>query len=100
LRNGWRFETGFLLVARDFGRHRIAARYDEFRVRPVDQPGSIWSTDKGDAITLGWTWQLREHVELIGEWLRVDSNTGNRALLGEAPHARENSLQFAVRLTL
>jgi hypothetical protein len=99
-RNNWRFETGFVLVAREFGRHRIAARYDEFRVDPVDVPGTFWSAERGDAITLGWTWQLRQHVELVGEWLRVDSRTGNRALLGEAPRAQENSLQFAVRLTL
>jgi hypothetical protein len=66
----------------------------------VDEPGSIWSSERGDAFTLGWTWQLQEHVELAGEWLRIDSNTGNRALLGEDPRARETSVQLALRLTL
>lgn len=100
LRNGWTFKTGFVLVAREFGAHRLAVRYDEFRVRPVDEPGTIWSPDRGDAVTLGWTWRVREHVELAGEWLRVDSNTGNRTLMGEAPAATENSLQLALRLSL
>ncbi len=100
LRNGWRFDTAFVLVAREFGAHRFAARYDDFHVRPQDRPGSFWSPEHGDAITLGWTWRVLEHVEVVGEWLRVDSDNGNRALKGEPTRAKEQSVQMALRLSL
>jgi hypothetical protein len=94
--NHWGFNTAFLLVAREFGNHRLAARYDEFEVDTVSGAYS----DEGHAFTLGWTWKLREHVELAGEWLRVNSEVGGRAMLGEPASAREQSLQLAVRLSL
>jgi hypothetical protein len=93
----WNFDTAFLLLAREFGPHRLAVRYDEFKVRPAGAP---FSAEDGHAWTLGWTWNVREHVELAAEWLRVDSVAGNRAALGEQPAAREQSLQLAVRLSL
>ncbi|MET0282777.1 MAG: hypothetical protein ABW278_16840 [Steroidobacteraceae bacterium] len=75
-------------------------RYDRFHVWPEDDPDTVWSRDKGDAVTLGWTWKVRRHVELAGEWMQVDSRTGNRALKGEPIHARERILQLALRLSL
>jgi hypothetical protein len=96
----WGFETGFVLLAREFGAHRLAVRYDDFKVRPAAVSGSPLSDEDGDALTLGWTWAVREHVELAAEWLQVDSDVGNRAALGEAAVAREQSLQLAIRLSL
>jgi phosphate-selective porin len=75
-------------------------RYDDFKVRPAAVSGSPLSDEDGDALTLGWTWAVREHVELAAEWLQVDSDVGNRAALGEAAVAREQSLQLAIRLSL
>jgi hypothetical protein len=94
----WGFKTSFVLVAKEFGQHRFALRYDDFN---VDMPGTAYGeTDNGHALTFGWTWKLREHVELAGEWLQIHSEVGGRAALGEAPRAREHSLQLAVRLSL
>jgi hypothetical protein len=98
--NEWHFQAGFLLLARDFGAYRLAARYDKFQTVPVDMPGSMMSPERGHAWTLGWTWRLNGHVELAGEWLRVDSRFGGRYALGEDPQARENSVQLALRLEL
>jgi hypothetical protein len=98
--NDWHFETGFLLVAREFGPHRLAARFDRFQTVPEDVPGSSWNAERGHAFTLGWTWRLNRHVEVAGEWLRVTSRFGSRADLGEDPRAREDSLQLALRLDL
>ncbi|MEO6079514.1 MAG: hypothetical protein ABIQ86_07035 [Steroidobacteraceae bacterium] len=93
----WVFETSFLLVAREFGRHRFAARYDDFKVWMPAYPA--WD-EYGHAWTLGWTWKLQKHLELAAEWLRIDSNVGNRAALGEPLEAREKSVQLAIRLSL
>jgi hypothetical protein len=100
LRNEWNFKTGFVMLAREFGTHRFAVRYDDFQVDPINAPGSFWSSDKGEAWTLGWTWKVRQHVELAGEWMQVDSTNGNRALYGDTVKAKERILQLALRLSL
>jgi phosphate-selective porin len=97
----WNFSAWFVLAAQDFGKHRFAVRYDNFFTHvDHDYSPAPWSHNDGKAFTLGWTWSVREHVELDAEWLRVDSNYDVRAVLGEAPHAVEQSLQLAVRLSL
>jgi hypothetical protein len=97
----WDFNAWFVLLAQDLGKHRFAVRYDEFgtrqaRVLLTNPPGR----DDGQAWTLGWTWSVREHVEVAGEWLRVDSDYNLRALRGETSRAIENSVQLAFRLSL
>jgi len=95
--NHWKFETSFVLVAREFGRHRLAARYDDFKVWMPGQPAA---DDYGHAWTVGWTLQLRRNLEVAAEWLQVDSDSGNRAALGEPTEARERSVQLALRYSL
>jgi hypothetical protein len=97
----WRFDAWFLLLAQDLGAHRIAARYDDFATRQATRysPGP-WSREEGRALTLAWTWRLNDHLEMVTEWLRVDSSYNVRPILGEAPQAVEHSLQLALRLSL
>ncbi len=97
----WDFQTWFVLVAQNFGKHRFAARYDDFSTRQDGEylafpPGH----DQGKAWTLGWTWDVAAHVQLAAEWLRVEDTYNKRAMLGEAPHAVEHSVQMAIRLSL
>ncbi|MEO6367847.1 MAG: hypothetical protein ABIP38_07615 [Steroidobacteraceae bacterium] len=96
----WNFKAAFLLVAREFGHHRLAVRYDDFHVHPGLQPNYPLNPEHGDALTLGWTWTISQHVELMGEWMRIDSTFRNRFMLGEDPHARERIVQLALRLSL
>ena len=93
----WAFETSFLLVAREFGRHRFAARYDDFKVWMPSMPAG---DEYGHAWTVGWTWKLQKHLELSTEWLQINSDVGHRAALGLPTDAREHSLQMAVRMSL
>jgi hypothetical protein len=97
----WTFEAKFLLLAQSFGRQRVSARYDDFKVRQTSGPvpARFW-LEHGNAWTLGWSWALREHVELAAEWLRIDSFYSKRRTLGETPTAIEHSLQLALRLSL
>jgi hypothetical protein len=97
----WGFKTWFVLLAQNFGKHRFAVRYDNFSTAQDQEyltgPGS---SDAGNAFTIGWTWEVREHVQVAAEWLRIDSTYNVRAVLGEDPHAVEHSLQLALRLSL
>ena len=99
--NDWDFNAAFVLVAKDVGRHRISLRYDAFHTdqRASALPGPL-GRESGNALTFGWTWAVRDHVELAAEWLRIDSQYNNRAALGEAPVAVEHLAQLALRLSL
>lgn len=99
--NKWNFDTKFLLLAHTFGRHRVAARYDDFSVDQTQGDAAAWfSHEHGSAWTVGYTWAVREHLELAAEWLRIDSFHSGRAALGETPRAVEHSAQLSVKLFL
>ncbi|MDQ2641355.1 MAG: hypothetical protein M3Y79_12365 [Pseudomonadota bacterium] len=99
--NTWHFDAWFLLLAQDLGAHRFAARYDDFATRQATQYSPApWSREGGNAFTLAWTWKFNGHLEMVTEWLRVDSSYNVRPMLGEAPGAVEHSLQLALRLSL
>jgi len=97
----WEFDTYFFLAAQQFGKHRLAARYDNFDMhQTVGFPGARLSLEAGTAWTGGWTWAVHEHIELTTEYLRISSNYNKRRALGEDPKAIEHLLQFSVRLSL
>jgi hypothetical protein len=98
----WDFDTWFALVARQVSRHhRLAVRFDEFGIDQVHGfSPPPWSHEHGKAWTLGWTWSAREHLEIAGEWLRIDSIHSARRALGENPRAVEPGAQLAVKLFL
>ena len=99
--NTWKFDTEFVLLAQTIGKHRFAVRYDDFSTDQVASayPGPL-SVDQGHALTVDWTWQVRNHVEVAVEWLDINSNYTPRVVLGEAPQADEHCLQLALRLYL
>lgn len=99
--NEWDFETWFVLLAQTVGNHRFAARYDDFSTY---QLASVWpgplSEDEGHAVTLGWTWQVHEHLEIAAEWLEIHSDYTQRVVLGQPTQLDEHLLQLAVRFYL
>jgi hypothetical protein len=94
----WSFDAAFLLVAQQLGAHRFAARIDTFS---MDQSETVFPVplgrERGDAWSLAWTWQARPSLEISAEWLEVDSDLNWRQRIGEAPAARERSLQLGLR---
>jgi hypothetical protein len=96
----WQFDTKFLLLARQVGKHRFAARVDRFAMRQLRSiyPGTL-GKDRGDALAIGWTFEPRERLELSLEGLRVRSDYNWRRRLGEPARADERSLQLGVRYT-
>ncbi len=96
--DAWDFDSAFLLVARQVGRHRLAARVEQFAMnhtRTTVFPSL--SRDRGTAWTLGWSFEPRERLELSAEILQVRSDVAWRAQLGEPSDATEDSLQLGVR---
>jgi hypothetical protein len=62
-------------------------------------PGAL-GDESGHAFTVAGTLELRKDLNLVAEWLYVDSTYNWRNRIGETPRAIERIGQFALRLSL
>jgi hypothetical protein len=97
LRLDTRFDAGYLLVARDTGRWRPAARIDLFRTARTPAGAPANGDEHGHALTLALGWRPVERLRVTGEVLHIDSTREQRRLEGRAPRQRETQLQASVR---
>ncbi len=95
----WPFKARFALVSRQIGKHRLSVRFDSFAVDSETPDGD--GAQHGHAWTTAYVFQPDEHWRCTLEWLRVSSDTANRALkLGRPRGATETQVQLAVRYAL
>jgi hypothetical protein len=96
----WEFDSQSAMLAKRWGAHMLAARYDAFEVR-YDHDMNASGSEDGHAWTAAWSWQRGEDWRLALEWLRVDSNVRSRPLAyAEPAFARESKIEFSARYTL
>ncbi len=95
----WPFRAQFALLSRRIGRHTFSARYDRFQVdsNNVEQGGG-WQS--GHAWSAAYLFTASAHWRFALEWVRVVSNSYNRAELGGPPLATETQLQLGMRYAL
>jgi hypothetical protein len=96
----WTMKASFVMAAQSIGKHRVAARYDNFMTRQDRTVFFSKGWEQGKAWTVAWTWRFNDHAEIVTEWMEIDSRYNKRRAIGEAPAAEERSLQLALRLTL
>jgi hypothetical protein len=96
----WEFDSQSALVAKRWGKHMLAARYDTFQVEfdeDMTQPGS----EDGHAWAVAYSWDNGERWRFALEWLRVESEVPARtALFGLPAFAAESKLELSARYTL
>jgi hypothetical protein len=93
----WPFRAEYALLARTFGHHTLSVRYDSFEVdtgaNAAGEGGEI-----GHAWTAAYVFTPDEHWRVTLEYLRVSSNSYERADAFNLPaFAGETQLQLAVR---
>jgi len=77
----------------------MSVRYDSFVVDSETPDGN--GAQHRHAWTVAYVFEPSSHWRFTLEWLRVKSDTANRALLlEEAPVATETQVQLAVRYAL
>jgi hypothetical protein len=111
----WPFYSQFALVSRQWGRHTLSARYDEFGVdselrlatsgfheSAVNIDGtSDFGAEDGHAWTVAYLFNQSPHWRFALEWLHVTSELANRRLLLREPTlAIENQTMFSMRYTI
>jgi hypothetical protein len=95
----WPFRSAFGLLSRRFGRHTLSARYERFWVDAQGTDGG--GMQSGHALTAAYMFDVSGHWRVSLEWLRVTSNSYNRAELYEvSPWATQTQVQLAVRYAL
>jgi hypothetical protein len=95
----WRFYSQFALLSRQWGRHTVSARYDEFGV-DSEAPFDFGAED-GHAWTVAYLFDQSPHWRFALEWLHVTTEVANRGiLLAEPTLAIENQTTFSVRYTI
>jgi hypothetical protein len=93
----WKFDSQSLLVAKRFGPHMLATRYDAFDITFMGDPSEPGSED-GHAWTAAYSYDHGDHWRFALEWLRVSSDVAARpAALGEPALAVESKIELSAR---
>jgi hypothetical protein len=96
----WDFDSLSAMVAKRWGRHMLATRYDAFEIEFNQHPAWAGSED-GHAWTVAWSFERDDHWRFALQWLRVESHVPARAIeLGEPPFAAETELELSARYSL
>jgi hypothetical protein len=92
-----RFRAAFALVSYEWGRQRLTGRYDEFHTHQLSGLFDPAHTQDGHAWTIAWTYDLGEHWQFLGEWVRAESNFPPRLAFDEPAAQTQTQLQLAAR---
>ncbi|HET9864514.1 MAG TPA: hypothetical protein VFP37_13800, partial [Steroidobacteraceae bacterium] len=96
----WEYASQSALLAKRWGRHMLAARYDAFEVE-FDQHANWAGSEDGHAWTAAWTFERDDRWRFALEWLRVASDVPARtAEFGEPPFAAETRIELSARYRL
>jgi hypothetical protein len=90
----WDFNSRSALVARNFGRHMVSARYDTFQIDMGR--GSSPGNEDGHAWTAAYSLEPGDNWRFVLEWLRVRSDVKARVV----PLAIETKVELSVRYAL
>ena len=91
------FHAAFALASYEWGRQRLTGRYDEFHTHQLSGFYGLPRNQDGHAWTIAWTYELGDHWQFVGEWLRVVSSFPPRLALDESAMQTQTQLQLAAR---
>jgi hypothetical protein len=91
----WNYAASSAMLAKSFGPHRLAVRYDDFEVE-FNQSGP--GNEDGHAFDVAYAFERGETWRFMLEWLRVRSDVAARPVyLGEPALATESKLELSIR---
>lgn len=92
------YQSAYLLAGYYFGDFRIAARVDVFATQQNNSRSGKGPGEHGHALTLAGTWAPQRWLRLTAEFLRVDSDRGQRRSTGTPARAIETQFQLVGRV--
>lgn len=92
------FASAFVLVSRDWDRHRLSARAEYFETTDRDLTALDNNSEHGTALTAAYVFRPLERHRLTLELLHLISYRPERAVLGLPLKARETQAQVSYRI--
>jgi len=91
------YDSSFLLLTKKQGKHRFTGRIEQFEVADRDTFSFDNNNEKGDALTLNYSYRINRHwfLHLEANW--VDSDRPSRVSKGQPESLIERQLQLAAR---
>jgi hypothetical protein len=94
----WDFVTRYVLVSKRSGHNTFSARYDDFKVSPVEAALGGYGAEAGHAMTLDYRFEPNTQWRFTLEWVHVRLSEANPQILeGAMPFATESLLQLSAR---
>lgn len=94
----WDMDAWFVMASSEWNQWRFSLRRDGFSTQQVKGMGVLGNyDDRGHAWTASAIWSWREHWQLLGEWLQIDSRFPYRATYGETASQKNRQFQLAMR---
>lgn len=91
------FESWFVLMSQQYGRHRYTARYDRMNTETVRGARFFDSHQDADAWTVAYLFSFDDRWQLAAEAIRLAGSLRQRAEIGLPARATERLLQLAAR---
>jgi hypothetical protein len=93
------YESYFVLLSREFGRHRLTARFDALYTETVRGAQFFDSHQDAEGWLFAYLFDYHEHWQLALEALQLRGVLEQRQEFGLDDHLRERTLQLALRYT-
>jgi hypothetical protein len=93
------FWSAYLLASYDFDDWRLSARADVFG---TGQSDAWWQPfgEHGHALTTALSWMPKTWLRLTAEWVGLEGERPERALVGLSKNQTDNQLQLAARFSI
>jgi len=92
------YESYYALLTRNFGNHRISARYDFFEVTDEDNTPMDSNAEEGNAWMLAYRYSVTPHLTLAAEWLQIETERDAFEYFGLPRSVTERQLQLTAQL--
>jgi hypothetical protein len=93
------FHAGYVLLAREFGRHQLAGRVDYFQIDDETFAAFDDNAEEGWAATAAYQFEVTEDVSLSVEGLHISSERPARIDQGVSPEQNQSLLQTSLKVS-
>lgn len=92
------YDSYFVLLTRNWGKHRLSARYDNFDITQNDSTPEDNNPEYGLGWTLGYQIAIDDNLTLSAEWLSIKTHRCALVYYGLNPTVTEKQAQFTFQL--
>jgi hypothetical protein len=78
------YEAWYTLLSKSFGKNRVSARYDKFKITDLDHMPGDNNSEIGHSVALTWQYKFNESNQTGVEYLKIKSERAAREYLNSS----------------